>query len=377
MVGERLRGHARAAAHERRLVRRTSPRSASPACCRRSCCSTTPGALLRPSIQQSDARCGAEVEELRAEIDEKAFLAKAGNGINQQLVAAKLRWIERHEPEIFARIATVFGSYDYINWRLTGERAIEQNWALEAGFVDLATHAIDDELVALAHSRAPPCRPRSLARNPRHVSVRARRKAGLRPGTPVVGGAADHIASALGAGVVSAGDVLLKFGGSVDILIATDQARPDPRLFLDYHLVPGPLRAQRLHGDRRLGAQLVRAPVRLPAKSRRRTRLASRSINGSTGSPRRGPPAATGLSSRRIFSARRRRSMTRTRARPSMASALARHRPSMARAARGLRLCDRASRRGHERDRLQDRALHRLRRRIDEPSLDADRRRRP
>ena len=55
------------------------------------------GRLLRPSIQQSDARCGAEVEELRDEIDEKAFLAKAGNGINQQLVAAKLRWIERHE----------------------------------------------------------------------------------------------------------------------------------------------------------------------------------------------------------------------------------------------------------------------------------------
>jgi xylulokinase len=53
--------------------------------------------LLRPSIQQSDARCGAEVEELRIEIDETAFVAKTGNGINQQLVAAKLRWIERHE----------------------------------------------------------------------------------------------------------------------------------------------------------------------------------------------------------------------------------------------------------------------------------------
>ncbi|HEY6732254.1 MAG TPA: FGGY family carbohydrate kinase, partial [Roseiarcus sp.] len=89
------------------------------------------GHLLRPSIQQSDARCGAEVEELRAEIGEKLFLAKAGNGINQQLIAAKLRWIERHEPEIFVRIATLFGSYDYINWRLTAERAIEQNWALE------------------------------------------------------------------------------------------------------------------------------------------------------------------------------------------------------------------------------------------------------
>ncbi len=198
------------------------------------------GRLLRPSIQQSDARCGAEVDELRAEVDEKAFLAKAGNGINQQLVAAKLRWIERHEPEIFARIATVFGSYDYINWRLTGERAIEQNWALEAGFVDLATHAIDDELVALAHIPRGAL-PRKVASHEilGAVSDQGAAETGLEAGTPVIGGAADHIASALGAGIVNAGDVLLKFGGSVDILTATDHARPDPRLFLDYHLKPG------------------------------------------------------------------------------------------------------------------------------------------
>ncbi len=198
------------------------------------------GRLLRPSIQQSDGRCGDEVDELRAEIDEKAFLARAGNGINQQLVAAKLRWIERHEPEVFARIATVFGSYDYINWRLTGERAVEQNWALEAGFLDLNARAIDDALVALAHiPRA--AVPRAVASHEilGTVSNRGAAESGLEPCTPVIGGAADHIASALGAGVASAGDVLLKFGGSVDILTATDHARPDARLFLDYHLKPG------------------------------------------------------------------------------------------------------------------------------------------
>src|SRR5271169_3559767 len=103
------------------------------------------GRLLRPSIQQSDARCGVEVAELRAEVEEKAFLAKAGNGVNQQLVAGKLRWIERHEPEVFSCIGTVFGSYDYINWRLTGERAVEQNWALEGGFVDVQGGRLDDK----------------------------------------------------------------------------------------------------------------------------------------------------------------------------------------------------------------------------------------
>ena len=198
------------------------------------------GRLLRPSIQQSDARCAAEVDELRAETDERAFLAKTGNGVNQQLVAGKLRWIERHEPEVFSRIGTVFGSYDYINWRLSGERAIEQNWALEAGFVDLKTHAIDDALVTLAHIPRSAL-PRKVASHEilGVVSSQGAAESGLAPGTPVIGGAADMIASALGAGVVSAGDVLLKFGGSVDILTATEEARPDPRLFLDYHLKPG------------------------------------------------------------------------------------------------------------------------------------------
>jgi len=198
------------------------------------------GAVIRPSIQQSDGRCGTEVEAMRAEWPESDFLKRAGNGINQQLVGAKLRWIETHEPEAFARIATVFGSYDFINWRLTGRRAIEQNWALEAGFIDIATHAVDKRLVALGHcpvgALPPVVRSHEILGT---VSEPAARDTGLRAGIPVVGGAADMIASALGAGVVAKGDILLKFGGSVDVLIATDVVAPDARMFLDYHLVPG------------------------------------------------------------------------------------------------------------------------------------------
>ncbi|NEI46485.1 carbohydrate kinase [Rhizobium leguminosarum] len=198
------------------------------------------GDVLRPSIQQSDGRCGKEVEELRAEWNEADFLARAGNGINQQLVTAKLRWIARHEPTVFERIATVMGSYDFINWKLTGEKAIEQNWALEAGFVDINTDRLDDELIGLARVRRDAI-PRKAASHEvlGHVTDEAAKATGLAPGTPVIGGAADMIASAFGAGINKAGDVLLKFGGAVDILTATDVVRPDPRMFLDYHLVPG------------------------------------------------------------------------------------------------------------------------------------------
>lgn len=196
--------------------------------------------VLRPSIQQSDGRCGDEVEELRREIDETVFIQRAGNGINQQLVAAKLRWVERHEPDVFAQVRTVLGSYDYVNLRLTGERRIEQNWALEAGFVDIATHTLADDLIAHAHLPRSAVPAKALSHEViGAISPRAAAETGLAAGTPVVGGAADMIASAFAAGVKASGDVLLKFGGSVDILVATDQVKPDPRLYLDYHLVPG------------------------------------------------------------------------------------------------------------------------------------------
>ncbi|WP_321340651.1 FGGY-family carbohydrate kinase [Breoghania sp.] len=196
--------------------------------------------LIRPSIQQSDGRCGVEVEEMRREIDEKSFLERAGNGVNQQLVGAKMRWIKRHEPENFARVATVFGSYDFINWRLTGSKAIEQNWALEAGLVDVQNGVLDPELARMTgvpEAAVPPMIGSHCVHG--KVTAEAAAATGLAEATPVVGGAADMIASALGAGVTNAGDVLLKFGGAVDILTATDRVVPDARLYLDYHLVPG------------------------------------------------------------------------------------------------------------------------------------------
>jgi xylulokinase len=71
------------------------------------------------------------------------------------------------------------------------------------------------------------------------VSAEAAAATGLPVGLPVIGGAADHIVSALGAGIRQSGDILIKFGGAGDIVVATDKPLPDARLYLDYHLIPG------------------------------------------------------------------------------------------------------------------------------------------
>jgi xylulokinase len=198
------------------------------------------GNVLRPSVQQSDGRATRDVAEMQRDVDGAAFLRRTGNGITQQIIATKLRWLMRHEPEVFSRIAVLFGSYDFINWKLTGSQRIEQNWALEAGFVDLADGAVAPDLVALAGitlAQLPPIAESQEVIG--HVSTKAAAETGLPAGLAVVAGAADHVASAYAAGVVTEGDVLLKFGGAGDILIAVDQAVPDRRIFLDRHVIPG------------------------------------------------------------------------------------------------------------------------------------------
>ncbi len=197
------------------------------------------GRPARRSIQQSDGRVGREVAEMAAETDPAAFLARTGNGITQQLVGAKLRWLARHEPDALARAETLFGAYDFVVHRLTGVRSLEANWALESGFYDIDRGDLADDLLALGHAGRdllPPVRKGHEVVG--SVTAAAAAITGLAAGTPVVAGAADHIASAFVAGVKGAGDVLIKFGGAGDILLSTDRPRPDPRLFLDFHIMP-------------------------------------------------------------------------------------------------------------------------------------------
>jgi xylulokinase len=196
--------------------------------------------VLRRSMQQNDARALDEIEAMRRAVDPGRFLERTGGSVNQQLVAPKLRWLEAHEPEVFKKIATVLGAYDLIAHRLTGARTVEHNWALESGLYDLHEERFTEELVRHAGI---PLDVLPEMRRPHEVIGGVTREAagatGLPAGTPVVAGCADHIASAFVAGVVGEGDLLIKLGGAGDILLAMDRPRADPRLFLDYHIVPG------------------------------------------------------------------------------------------------------------------------------------------
>ena len=195
---------------------------------------------LRPALLYNDGRAEREIDELRAELGDDEVLRRTGAGVTQQSIGPKLRWLQRHEPDLVAATRRICGSYDWLGGRFAGTAYCERNWALESGLYDLGKGWFADDLLAAAGwdvGRVSPIHDPGDVVGGVCDSIAA--ATGLRPGIPVVAGLADHVASAFGAGLKAHGEVLLKLGGSVDMLCATDHLLVDARLYLDAHPRPG------------------------------------------------------------------------------------------------------------------------------------------
>ena len=195
---------------------------------------------LRPSIQQNDGRTGEEIAALRARLDEDAFFAATGQPFSQQLIGPKVLWIARHEGAVAGAIRRVLGSYDYVTWRLAGEWSLEQNWALESGLWDARRRDWYRPALRRGRDRRGLARPRARAprgggrgdapeRRARRGSPRARRWSRAAPTTWPRRSPRE----------AAPGELVLKIGGAGDVLFAVDRFAPDPRLYIDYHDVPG------------------------------------------------------------------------------------------------------------------------------------------
>jgi len=197
------------------------------------------GNVLRPSMQQNDARTYNEIEYIRKKIRDDDFFNITGCIINQQMIGPKILWMKNNEPDVFKKVDKIMGSYDYIVYKLTGKFSLEHNWALESGLYNIHTKKWSDrilEIIGIDKGFFPKVnKPTDIAGA---VIPEVAEMTGIPEGTPVVAGSADHIASAFMAGIQNEGDLLLKFGGAGDILYSTDELVTDKRLFIDYHIIP-------------------------------------------------------------------------------------------------------------------------------------------
>jgi xylulokinase len=200
------------------------------------------GSVVRPALIWCDVRTQAQCDQLNARIGADRIIQLTCNPALPNFTLTKLMWVREHEPANWARVRSVMLPKDYVRFRLTGERVTDVADASGTLMLDVAQRNWSGELLQLAEiDRA--LLP-SLFESPEfsaRISASGAEATGLAAGTPVVAGAGDQAAGAVGMGIVSAGAVSATIGTSGVVFAATDRPVLDPRgrLHTFCHALPG------------------------------------------------------------------------------------------------------------------------------------------
>jgi len=200
------------------------------------------GEVLRPCILWNDQRTARQCAAITETVGARRVLELTGNPVLTGFTAPKLLWVREHEPEIYGRIAHVLLPKDYVRYRLTGEFFGEVSDASGTSLFDVGKRRWSDEmLAALDVPRAWLPETTESTVVSAKVDARGARESGLPIGTPVVGGAGDQAAQAVGSGIISEGLISATLGTSGVVFAASDSYRVEPegRLHAFCHAVPG------------------------------------------------------------------------------------------------------------------------------------------
>ena len=200
------------------------------------------GNVLRKSIIWCDQRTTAEADELTEKVGKERLVEITGNPALTGFTAAKILWVQKNEPELYAKTAKILLPKDYIRYKLTGEYATEVSDASGMQLMDIKNRCWSDEVLEklnidknLLGKMYESCEVTGK------VHQEAAKLTGLNEGTIVVGGAGDQAAGAVGNGIVKTGIVSSTIGTSGVVFAHMDNIQIDKegRVHTLCHAVPG------------------------------------------------------------------------------------------------------------------------------------------
>ncbi|MBY5314446.1 xylulokinase [Rhizobium leguminosarum] len=182
--------------------------------------------VLRPCILWNDTRSYVEAAALDAD---PRFRTLTGNIVFPGFTAPKLAWIEKHEPDVFAKIAKVLLPKDYLRLWLTGDYISEMSDSAGTSWLDTGKRAWSSELLA-ATKLSEEQMPALVEGTEQAGKLRSELAAqwGISGDVVVAGGAGDNAASACGMGTVSDGAAFVSLGTSGVLFAANGSYLPKP-----------------------------------------------------------------------------------------------------------------------------------------------------
>ena len=196
--------------------------------------------LRKAILYGIDARSVDEIDYLTSYYGEEKVKELFGRPICSGDVCAKILWIRRNEPEVYAKTYKFLTGSSYITAKLTGNFVVDR-------FLGIASfRPLYREDGSIREDMCEPfCRPDQLAEGRMvtdiagYVTPKAAAETGLAEGTPVTIGTGDSSAEAISTGVLEAGDMMVQFGSSVFIYCCTDHLVVDDRVRGNNFLIPG------------------------------------------------------------------------------------------------------------------------------------------
>src|SRR5437588_838131 len=200
------------------------------------------GEVLRPALIWCDQRTDAQCRSITERVGAARLIELTSNPALTNFTLTKMLWVREHEPELWARVRTVLLPKDYVRFRLTGERATDVADASGTLLFDVAGRRWSDAMLGATEIEKA-CLPTAFESTEitGRVSAEGAAATGLREGTPVVAGAGDQAAGAVGMGIVRPGAVSATIGTSGVVFAATARPALDKRgrVHTFCHAVPG------------------------------------------------------------------------------------------------------------------------------------------
>jgi len=200
------------------------------------------GQPLRPALIWCDQRSAVEAAELTAQGGESQIIAWTCNPALPNFTLTKLLWVRKHEPQLFERFRTLLLPKDYVRFRLSGQYGMDMADASGTLLLDVTNRRWSAEMAAAAgidlHCLPPLFESPDVCAT---ISEEGAAATGLLKGTPLVAGAGDQAAGAVGLGIVRPGAVHATIGTSGVVFASTDRPALDPkgRLHTFCHAIPG------------------------------------------------------------------------------------------------------------------------------------------
>ena len=187
------------------------------------------GNVLRRSIIWCDGRTAEECKIVEDLVGRERLIEITANPALAGFTSTKIMWVKRHEPEIFEKCRKILLPKDYVRFMLTGEAASDVSDASGMQLMDIKNRCWSEEVCKKLDIDMSMLG--KLYESPEisgYVTEEASRLTGLPAGTPVVAGAGDNAAAAVGMGVVRDGRAFTTIGTSGVVFAHTDEMSVDP-----------------------------------------------------------------------------------------------------------------------------------------------------